>query len=159
MSSQILAEVRVLSRQYPKKPVVGVGAIILDGDQILLEKRKNAPSKGKWTVPGGLVELGESVEQAVVREVEEETGLEVDEPRLVDVVNYISLGERGAVMYHYVIVDYLVNVKDGKPKAASDADALKWVPFNEVEEYDLTESFRQFFRRNRQKLENASLYF
>jgi 8-oxo-dGTP diphosphatase len=149
----------VLKRQYPKKPVVGVGAIILDGDKILLEKRKNAPSKGKWTVPGGLVELGESMEQAVIREVEEETGLEVYEPRLVDLVNYISLGERGAVKYHYVIVDYLVTVKCGKPKAASDADALKWVPLSEVEEYDLTESFRRFFQRNRQKLETPSLYF
>jgi 8-oxo-dGTP diphosphatase len=149
----------VLSRQYPKKPVVGVGAIILDGNQILLEKRKNAPSKGKWTVPGGLVELGESMEQAVIREVKEETGLEVYEPRLVDVVNYISLGEKGAVQYHFVIIDYLVTVKCGKPKAASDADALKWVPFSEVEEYDLTESFRLFFRRNRQRLENPSLYF
>jgi 8-oxo-dGTP diphosphatase len=149
----------VLSRQYPKKPVVGVGAVILEGDKILLEKRKNEPSKGKWSVPGGLVELGESVEQAVIREVKEETGLEVYEPRLVDVVNYVSLGERGAVMYHYVIVDYLVAVKSGKPKAASDADALKWVPFSEVEEYDLTESFRRFFRRNRQKLENPTLYF
>jgi 8-oxo-dGTP diphosphatase len=149
----------VLSGQYPKKPVVGVGAIILDGDQILLEKRKNSPGKGKWAVPGGLVELGENVEQAVIREVKEETGLEVDEPRLVDVVNYVSLGEKGAVMYHYVIIDYLVTMKGGKLKAASDADALKWVPFNEVDEYDLTESFRLFFQRNRQKLENASLYF
>ena len=149
----------MLSRQYPKKPVVGVGAIILDGDQILLEKRKNSPGKGKWTVPGGLVDLGENVEQAIIREVKEETGLEVYDPRLVDVVNYISLGERGSVMYHYVIIDYLVTVKEGKPKASSDADALKWVPFSEVEEYDLTESFRLFFQRNRQKLENASLYF
>jgi len=148
----------VLKRQYPKRPVVGVGAVILDGDQILLEKRKNSPGKGKWAVPGGLVELGEEVEQAVIREVKEETGLEVYEPRLVDVVNYVSLGEKGGVIYHYVILDYLVTVKSGNPKAASDADALKWVPFNEVEEYDLTESFRLFFRRNRQKLDNPSFY-
>jgi 8-oxo-dGTP diphosphatase len=148
-----------LSRQYPKRPVVGVGAVILDGDKILLEKRKNMPSKGRWSIPGGLVELGEGVEEAVVREVKEETGLEVIEPRLIDVVNYVSWGEKGAVVYHYVILDYIVTVKAGKAKAASDADALKWVPFNEVEEYDLTESFRQFFRRNRQKLENVSLYF
>ena len=147
-----------MSRQYPKRPVVGVGAIILEGDKILLEKRKNMPSKGKWSVPGGLVELGESVENAVVREVKEETGLDVYAPRLVDVVTYVSMGERGAVMYHYVIIDYLVSVKGGKAKAASDADALKWVLFNEVEEYDLTESFRQFFRRNRQKLENPDFY-
>jgi 8-oxo-dGTP diphosphatase len=148
----------VLKRAYPKKPVVGVGAVILDGDKILLEKRKNAPSKGKWSVPGGLVELGEDVEQAVVREVKEETGLDVYEPRLVDVVTYVSLGEKGGVMYHYVIIDYLVTAKSGNPKAASDADALKWVPFNEVEEYDLTESFRLFFRRNREKLQNPSFY-
>ena len=147
-----------MSRQYPKRPVLGVGAIILEGDKILLEKRKNMPSKGKWSVPGGLVELGESVENAVVREVKEETGLDVYAPRLVDVVTYVSMGERGAVMYHYVIIDYLVSVKGGKAKAASDADALKWVLFNEVEEYDLTESFRQFFRRNRQKLENPDFY-
>ena len=148
-----------MSRQYPKRPVVGVGAVILDGDKILLEKRKNMPSKGKWSVPGGLVELGEGVEKAVAREVKEETGLDVYEPRLIDVVDYVSWGEKGAVVYHYVIVDYVVTVKAGRAKAASDADALKWVPFNEVDEYDLTESFRQFFRRNRQKLENASLYF
>ena len=147
-----------MSRQYPKRPVVGVGAVILEGDKILLEKRKNMPSKGKWSVPGGLVELGESVENAVIREVKEETGLDVYEPRLVDVVTYVSMGERGAVMYHYVIIDYLVNVKGGNAKAASDAAALKWVPFSEVEEYDLTESFRQFFRRNRQKLENPDFY-
>jgi mutator protein MutT len=148
-----------LSTHYPNKPVVGVGAIILDGDKILLVKRKNDPSKGQWTIPGGLVELGENIERAVVREVKEETMLEVDEPRLVDVVNYISLGEKEAVEYHFVIVDYLVTVRDGKPKAASDAADLKWVPFNEVEEYNLTTSFRLFFQRNRHKLENASLYF
>jgi 8-oxo-dGTP diphosphatase len=148
-----------LSRQYPKKPIVGVGAIILDKDRILLEKRKNSPSKGKWSVPGGLVDLGETTEEAVIREVKEETGLEVYDPRLVDVVSYISLGEKGAVMYHYVIIDYLVTSKGGKPKAASDADDLKWVSFCEVEEYDLTDSFRRFFQRNRQKLENHNFYF
>jgi 8-oxo-dGTP diphosphatase len=147
-----------LSKQYPKKPVVGVGAVILDGDKILLEQRKNEPSKGKWSVPGGLVELGESMEDAVIREVKEETGLDVYEPQLVDLVNYVSYGEKGAVIYHYVIIDYLVTVMGGKPKAASDAAALKWVPFNELDQYDLTESFRLFFDRNRPKLENPSFY-
>ena len=154
----IAPEVQALSRQYPKKPIVGVGAIILDRDKILLEKRKNSPGKGKWAVPGGLVELGENVEDAVIREVKEETGLEVYDPRLVDVVTYVSWGEKGAVMYHYIIIDYLVNVRSGNPKAASDAEDLKWVPFNEVEKYNLTESFRRFFLRNRQKLENPSFY-
>jgi mutator protein MutT len=143
-----------LKRVYPEKPIVGVGAVVLHEGKILLEKRKNAPGKGKWSIPGGLVELGESTEQAVIREVKEETGLEVKEPRLIDVVDNISLDEKGKTKYHYVIVDYLVKVRRGVPRAASDAGELKWVPFGEVEEYDLTESFRDFFRRNRPKLEN-----
>lgn len=148
-----------MSRQYPKKPIVGVGAIILDADRILLEKRKNSPGRGKWSIPGGLVDIGETVEEAVIREVKEETGLEVYDPRLVDVVSYISLDKKGGVMYHYVIIDYFVTSKGGKPDAASDAADLKWVSFDEVEEYDLTESFRWFFQRNRDKLENANLNF
>ena len=149
----------MLSRQYPNRPVVGVGAMILDEDRILLEKRKNSPGKGKWSVPGGLVDLGETVEEAIIREVKEETGLEVYNPRLVDVVSYVSLDERGSVMYHYVIIDYLVTSRGGKPKASSDAEDLKWVPLDKVEEYDLTESFRRFFQQNREKLGNASLFF
>jgi mutator protein MutT len=147
-----------LKRVYPDKPVVGVGAIIIHEGKILLEKRKNAPGKGRWSIPGGLVEIGESTEHAVTREVKEETGLDVEEPRLVDVVDDVSLDEKGTVKYHFVIVDYIINVMRGVPKAASDADELKWVPFSEVEEYDLTRSFRSFFRRNRQKLENPNLY-
>jgi mutator protein MutT len=142
-----------LKRLYPDQPIVGVGAIAINEGKILLEKRKNEPGKGKWSVPGGIVDLGEDLEQAVVREVKEETGLEVDAPQLIDVVSDVSLDENGKVKYHFVIIDYLVTVKRGEPKAASDADALKWVPFNEVEAYDLTRSFRAFFKRNRQKLE------
>ncbi len=108
-----------MSRWYPRKPVLGVGAIILDGNQMLLEKRKNSPANGKWSVPGGLVELGETTEQAIIREVKEETGVEVYNPRLIDIVNYINLDEKGAVLYHYVIIDYLVTSKGGRPKAAS----------------------------------------
>ena len=148
-----------MKRLYPSRPIVGVGAVIVHEGKILLEKRKSAPGKGKWSIPGGLVELGESIQQAVVREVKEETGLEVEEPRLIDVVSHISLNEEGKVKYHYVIVNYLVKARRGVPKAASDADELKWIPFGEVEEYDLTKSFGTFFRKNREKLENFSLRF
>lgn len=148
-----------MRKEYPERPVVGVGAIILEGGKILLEKRKSTPGEGKWAVPGGLIELGETVEQAVIREVKEETGLDVASPLLVDVVDYISLDEKGAVKYHFIILDYLVAVKGGELKAASDAAELRWVPISEVERYDLTESFRRFFKQNRQKLENPNLYF
>ena len=144
-----------MKRLYPSQPVVGVGAVVISEDKILLEKRKNEPGKGKWSIPGGLVDLGESPEQAVIREVMEETCLEVDAPRFIDVVSDVSMDENGKVKYHFVIIDYLVTLKRGEVKAASDADALKWVPFSEVETYNLTRSFRAFFKRNRQRLERV----
>ena len=147
-----------MKRLYPDQPIVGIGAVIIREGTIALIKRGNEPSKGKWTIPGGLVELGETLEQSVIRETKEETGLDVENPRLIDVVSNVDLDERGKVKYHYVIIDYLVHVKNGTAKASSDAEELRWVPFEEVEDYDLTRSFRLFFRNNRAKLEKANSY-
>ena len=146
----------MVKRLYPKQPVVGVGAIIVCDGKLLLEKRKNEPGKGKWSIPGGLVELGESVEQTVIREVKEETGLEVEKPEHIDVVDNIIRDESGRVKYHFVIIDYFMKLKGGTLKAASDAEELRWVTFDEVEKYDLTKTFRAFFQRNRQKLEKLN---
>ncbi len=147
-----------MKRLYPDQPVVGIGAVIINQGKIALIKRGNEPSKGKWTIPGGLVELGESLEAAVIRETKEEICLDVDNPRLIDVVDNVDLDEQGKVKYHYVIIDYLVHVKGGNIQAASDAAELRWVPFDEVESYNLTASFRVFFRQNREKLEKANSY-
>jgi 8-oxo-dGTP diphosphatase len=144
----------LVKRLYPKQPVVGVGAVIIQNGKILLEKRKSEPGRGKWSIPGGLVELGESVNQTVVREVAEETGLEVCEPELIDVVDNVVRDENGEVKYHFVIIDFFVKLKGGELKAQSDADELRWVPLDEVEKYDLTKTFRAFIQRNRKKLEN-----
>jgi 8-oxo-dGTP diphosphatase len=149
-----------IKRLYPEQPVVGVGGVIINDGTILLEKRKNEPSRGKWTIPGGIVELGENLENAVMREVTEETCLECvreKPPSLIDVVDNIDLDDDGKVKYHFVIIDYHVKVRSIAFKVASDAEDLKWVPFNEVEAYDLTASFRVFFRRNRQKLDQINL--
>jgi mutator protein MutT len=146
----------LVKRLYPSQPIVGVGAVIICNGKILLEKRKNEPGKGKWSVPGGLVELGESVEQTVMREVEEETGLEVEKPEHIDVVDNIIRDESGRVKYHFVIIDYFMKLKGGTLKAASDAEELRWVTFDEVERYALTKTFRAFFQRNRQKLEKLN---
>ena len=145
-----------MKRLYPNQPIVGVGAIIIREGEVLLEKRKNEPGKGKWSVPGGLVELGESVEQTVTREVKEETGLEVEKPEHIDVVDNIIRDESGRVKYHFVIIDYFMKLKGGTMKAMSDAEELKWVPLSDVEKYDLTKTFRAFFQRNRQKLEKLN---
>ncbi len=142
-----------LKRLYPKQPLVGVGAVLICNGKILLEKRKNEPGKGKWSIPGGLVELGESVEETVIREVHEETGLLVEKPEHIDVVDNVTRDENGEIKYHFVIIDYFVKLKGGTLKASSDAEELRWVAFDEVEKYDLTKTFKAFFQRNKQKLE------
>ncbi len=143
----------MVNRLYPEQPLVGIGAVIVCNGRILLEKRKGEPGRGKWSIPGGIVELGESAEQTVIREVKEETNLEVEKPKLVDVVNSLTLDEHGKVKYHFIIVDYFVKIKGGALEAADDAAELKWITFGEVENYELTDSSREFFHDNRKKLE------
>ena len=126
----------MVRRFYPSQPVVGVGAIIVCDGKILLEKRRGEPGKGKWSVPGGLVELGERAEDAVIREVKEETGLDVADPELIDVVDNIVRDANGEVKYHFVIIDYFVKLKGGELRAADDAEDLRWVPLAEAEKYD-----------------------
>jgi 8-oxo-dGTP diphosphatase len=145
-----------LSRLYPNGPIVGVGVVIIREGKILLERRKNEPGRGKWSIPGGIVELGESLEQTVIRETREETGLSVSDPEPIDVVNQVTLDENGRTKYHFVIIDYLVKLKGGTPEAASDAAELEWVAFEEVESRDLTKSFRGFFQKNRERLEKMN---
>ena len=145
-----------MSRLYPNRPIVGVGVVIIREGKILLERRKNEPGRGKWSIPGGIVELGESLEQTVVRETREETGLSVSEPEPIDVVNQVTLDENGKTKYHFVIIDYFVKLKSGTAKAASDAAELGWVAFEKVESRDLTKSFRGFFQKNRERLEKMS---
>jgi 8-oxo-dGTP diphosphatase len=146
----------LVKRLYPKQPIVGVGAVVTCDGKILLEKRKSEPGKGKWSIPGGLVELGESLEQAVIREVKEETGLDVEKPEQIDVIDNIIRDENGEIKYHFVMVDYFLKLKGGELQAASDAEALQWVLFDEVEKCDLTKTFRAFFQKNRQKLEKLN---
>jgi len=147
-----------LKRLYPKQPIVGVGAVIVCNSKILLEKRKSEPGRGKWTIPGGLVELGESAEQTVIREVKEETNLRVEQPELVDVVNNITLDKNNRIKYHFVIILFSTVLSDNpqKARASDDAEELRWLPLDEVENYDLTKSFREFFQRNRQILEKLN---
>jgi 8-oxo-dGTP diphosphatase len=145
----------MVKRLYPTQPVVGVGAIILRQGKLLLEQRGNEPARGQWTIPGGVVEVGESLEAAVLRETLEETGLHGEIVGLIDVVDQVHRDKEGKIEYHYVIIDYAVNVKAEEPKPASDAAALKWVPLSEVEGYDLTPSFRRFFVKNKEKLQDC----
>ncbi len=117
---------RKIEREYPQAPLVGVGAVIVYQDRVLLVRRANEPLMGQWTLPGGMLELGETLAQGVAREVREETGLEVEAVELVEVLDRIHR-EAGRVRFHYVIADYLCRVTGGTLRAASDAGAVRWV--------------------------------
>jgi mutator protein MutT len=115
-----------MRREFPSAPLIGVGAVVVDQGRVLLVRRGTEPMKGQWSLPGGLVELGEPLLAAVVREVREETGLMVEPVELVELLDRIHRqGER--VRYHYVIADYLCRVVGGSLLAASDAEEVRWV--------------------------------
>jgi ADP-ribose pyrophosphatase YjhB (NUDIX family) len=115
-----------MRREFPETPLVGVGAVVVKDGRVLLVRRGTEPLKGHWSLPGGLVDLGEALSAGVVREVMEETGLIVEPVELIELLDRIHReGER--IRYHYVIADYLCRVVGGQLQAASDADAVRWV--------------------------------
>ena len=134
-------------REYPERPIVGVGAVIVDGGQVVLIKRKYEPLKGQWSLPGGMVEIGETLETAVTREMQEETGLEVEVGPVIEVFDRITRDEQRRVRYHYVLVDYLCWPAAGTLRAGSDVDAAIWVDANDLAEYALTEKATSVIHR------------
>jgi 8-oxo-dGTP diphosphatase len=134
-------------REYPAAPLVGVGAIVVDGPRVLLVQRGKAPSLGKWSLPGGLVEVGETVEAAVRREVVEECGLEVTLHGLVAHLDRIVRDPEGRVRYHYVLLDFLAHPAGGQARAGSDAAAVRWVHPDEIPGLDTTEGLEPMIRR------------
>jgi 8-oxo-dGTP diphosphatase len=122
-----------MSREYPERPIVGVGAVILDEGRVLLIERRHAPLKGEWSLPGGTLELGETLEEGIRREVLEETGLIIDPLAIVEVFDRISRDADGRVQYHYVLVDYLCRVIGGSVACATDAADARWAARDELD--------------------------
>jgi 8-oxo-dGTP diphosphatase len=144
-----------LRREYPMQPIVGVGAVIVQGRKLVLVKRGFEPGKGKWSVPGGAVELGEGVRETAVREAKEECGLDIelvgDKP--MDAIDNIIVGENQRFQYHYVLLQFLARPSGGTLRAGSDVTEVRWVSLEEVETYNLTNTFYLFFKRHRKELE------
>ena len=119
-----------VQREFPQTPLVGVGAVVVHENRVLLVRRGSEPLKGHWTLPGGVLEVGETLVEGAAREVREETGLLVEPLELVELLDRIHHEdghEAGRVRYHYVIADYLCRVIGGELRAASDADAVRWL--------------------------------
>jgi len=135
------------TRQYPERPIVGVGAVIVDEGRVVLIKRKYEPLKGHWSLPGGMVEIGETLESALSREMLEETGLRVDVGPVIEVFDRIMHDEQKRVRYHFVLIDYLCWPAGGTLTPGSDVDAAIWVDPVALAQYDLTEKATSVIER------------
>jgi mutator protein MutT len=124
-------------REYPERPIVGVGGIVVDGSRVLLVRRAVEPLQGHWSLPGGAVEAGETLAQALIRELREETGLEVQVGALVEILDRIQRDGQGRVRYHYVIADYRCAAAGGELRPASDVSDARWVERADLPAYGL----------------------
>lgn len=136
-----------MSREYPDHPRVGVGAIVLHEGRVLLVRRGRPPAAGKWSVPGGLLDLGETTAEAARREVREECGIDVRVEGLVGVLDRVIRDDAGRVRYHWVLVDYLARPASTELSVGDDAAEARWVALEEVEKLDTTEGLVDMIRR------------
>jgi len=134
-------------REYPQRPLAGVGAVVWDGERVLLERRGQPPAQGIWSLPGGLVELGETAAQAVAREVREECGIEVEVGDVLGVFDPIFRDPDGRIRYHYVVVDFLVYYRGGELRAGDDAADARWVTPEELAGYALSPAATEMIGR------------
>ena len=149
-----------MKREYPMQPIVGVGAVIVHEGKMILVKRGVQPGKGQWSIPGGAVELGEKIRDAVLREAKEECGLNIEivVDRPMDALDSLFRDETQHLQFHYVLMQFLARPKSGTLKHGSDVLDAKWVPLEEVETYNLTTSFRAFFKKHKNELKDSSRY-
>ena len=136
-----------IKREYPDRPIVGVGAVIIDRGRVLLVKRGSPPMLGQWTIPGGVVELGETLRSAAEREAQEETGLAVQVGEVIEVIDRILPGDDGRTQFHYVLVDFLCSVVQGEARAGSDAADVAWAAENELEKFKLEKKALEVIRK------------
>ncbi len=136
-----------MKRDYPEHPIVGVGAVILDGDRALLVRRNTEPLKGEWSVPGGVLELGEKLRDGAAREALEETGLRVEVGEVLDVFDSIFPDAEGRTQYHYVLIDFLCRPLSGEAAPGSDVSEVQWVTAADLDRLHLRNSVAQVVRK------------
>jgi len=136
-----------MKREYPEHPIIGVGAVIIRDGRALLVRRATEPLKDEWSVPGGVLELGEKLRVGAAREALEETGLTVDVGEVLDVFDSIFPDADGRTQYHFVLIDFLCHPLTGEAKAGSDVSDVRWVTKDELEELKLRDSIAEVVRK------------
>jgi ADP-ribose pyrophosphatase YjhB (NUDIX family) len=136
-----------MQREFPELPLVGVGAVIIDEDCVLLVKRARPPLQDRWSIPGGVLEVGELVREAAVREVREETGLIVEPGDLLGVYDRVLRNPEQRVQYHYVLIDFLCRRVGGELQAADDAAEVRWFARDELPDLELAEDTQDVIRK------------
>jgi 8-oxo-dGTP diphosphatase len=140
-----------MKRDYPEQPLIGVGAVIVSGGRALLVRRDSEPLRGEWSVPGGLLELGEKLRDGVRREAQEETGLEIEPGEVLDVFDSIFTDPAGRTQYHYVLIDYLCRPLSGEARAGSDVSDVRWVGLEALAAMGLRDIIEQVVRKGIQR--------
>jgi 8-oxo-dGTP diphosphatase len=136
-----------MKRDFPDRPLVGVGAVIVDAGRALIIERGSEPLKGQWSIPGGALEVGETLRECAAREALEETGLRVEAGEVLEVFDSIYRSADGRVEYHYVLIDLLCRVRGGELRASSDAVRARWITAAELDSIPLAETARTVLRR------------
>jgi len=136
-------------REYPARPIVGVGGVVFVNGRVLLIRRRFEPLAGRWSLPGGALEVGETLAEGLAREMKEETGLDVLVGPVVDVFDRITRDDRGRARYHYVLVDFLCTAREGDPVAGSDVAEVVFADPEDLACYDLTPKTLEVIARAR----------
>ena len=142
-----------MKREFPETPLVGVGAIIIEGERVVLVKRAHPPIQGQWSIPGGVLEVGEMVREAAIREAREETGLIVAPGDLLGVYDRILYDAEKRVQYHYVLIDFLCTRVGGELRAASDAAEVGWFTRDDLPALNLVGDTQDVIRKGFAKLD------
>jgi ADP-ribose pyrophosphatase YjhB (NUDIX family) len=143
-----------MKREFPEVPLVGVGAIIIEGSHVLLVKRAHPPLQAQWSIPGGVLEVGELVREAAIREAHEETGLIVEPGELLGVYDRVLRDHEQRVQYHYVLIDFLCHRKGGELQAADDAAEVRWFTQHDLPALNLAEDTFDVIRKGFAALRN-----
>ncbi len=147
-----------MKRDYPDRPLLGVGAVIVRNEQVLVVRRSHPPLQGQWSVPGGLVETGETTREALIREIREETSLIVEPLDLVEVFERILRDGDSRVQYHFVVIDYLCRIVSGEACPGTDVSEIRWVPLEKLQELGITPETHDVIHKGLNAARNSSAF-